>query len=157
MKSCDTNKKLLLDLLAFIAFDMLDEKYNNNKLIITNRAKKYLDNNYTGRFDYIMNLKPEVIASTFMKEGVEGHIFAYSDKDEDIEDLFDYVVRDKLKAYIDNTKYNQDELTKEIEVLAKEFHNGYMKNYSFLNQILLYVCGCYKIKPRLKKPIMIAL
>ncbi len=39
MKSCDTNKKLLLDLLAFIAFDMLDEKYNNNKLIITNRAK----------------------------------------------------------------------------------------------------------------------
>jgi transcriptional antiterminator len=69
MKSCDKNKKLLLDLLAFIAFDMLDEKYNNNKLIITNRAKKYLDNNYTGRFDYIMNLKPEVIASTFMKEG----------------------------------------------------------------------------------------
>ena len=105
MKSCDKNKKLLLDLLAFIAFDMLDEKYNNNKLIITNRAKKYLDNNYTGRFDYIMNLKPEVIASTFMKEGVEGHIFAYSDKDEDIEDLFDYVVRDKLRAYIDNTKY----------------------------------------------------
>ncbi|ECM3707927.1 hypothetical protein QD96_22785 [Salmonella enterica subsp. enterica serovar Agona] len=157
MRSCDTNKKLLLDILAFIAFDMLDEKYNNNKLIITNRAKKYLDNNYGGRFDYIMNLKHEVIASTFMKEGVEGHIFAYSDKDEDIEDLFDYVVRDKLRAYIDNTKYNQDELTKEIEILAKEFHNGYMKNYSFLNQILLYVCGCYKIKPRLEKPIMIAL
>ena len=157
MRSCDTNKKLLLDILAFIAFDMLDEKYNNNKLIITNRAKKYLDNNYGGRFDYIMNLKHEVIASTFMKEGVEGHIFAYSDKDEDIEDLFDYVVRDKLRAYIDNAKYNQDELTKEIEILAKEFHNGYMKNYSFLNQILLYVCGCYKIKPRLEKPIMIAL
>lgn len=157
MRHCDKNKTVLLDLLCFIAFDNLDESFSNNKLITVNRAKRFLDLNYRGRFEYYTDIKSNIITSSFMKEGKKGYIVACSSVNESTQDLFDYVVKDKLKDYIDNTRLNQSELTKEIELLINEFHDGYMKHYSFLNEILLFVCDCYQIKPNLEKPLLIAI
>ncbi|HBQ8857478.1 TPA: hypothetical protein ACMEXA_005622 [Klebsiella variicola subsp. variicola] len=157
MKDCNINKTILLDLLCFIAFDRLDESFRKNKLITVNRAKRYFDINYSGRFEYFTDIKSNVITSSFMKEGKKGYIVAYSSINESTQELFDYVVKNKLKDYIDNTIYNQNELTNEIELLIKEFQDGYMKHFSFMNEILLFVCDYYKIKPQLEKPLLIAI
>ncbi|EJV4561000.1 hypothetical protein SMY00_004301 [Cronobacter sakazakii] len=157
MRHCNANKVILLDLLCFIAFDELDEAFNHNKLKTTTKADIFLNKYYRGRFSYLNDLKSDNITSGFMKEGKGGYLFAYSHKDESIQDLFNYVVKIKLKEYIDNTKYTQSELTNEIELLVSEFQDDYMKHFSFLNEILLFICDCYKIKPKFQKPLLIAI
>lgn len=155
MNRNDKDRIVLLDILAFIAIDSLNEYYENDKIITTKEALRFLKYNFNHRFDYLSNINISNWVSSYMTEGKDGYIFAYCNKNEDLENLFNYVIKNKLKKYIDKNKLSKEQIQFEIEEVEREFHDQVIDNYSIFTKILGFLCDCYKIEPDFGFPLFV--
>ncbi|HHS9855039.1 TPA: hypothetical protein ACTW3A_004924 [Klebsiella quasipneumoniae subsp. quasipneumoniae] len=78
--------------------------------------------------------------------------FAYSDKTE--EQLYDYLVNDLCDRFISECKMSNIDIKEALETVEADLFEVYRKNLSLANKIILDIAGKYKVKPRLKKPLL---
>ncbi|EBP0680257.1 hypothetical protein LA99_19155 [Salmonella enterica] len=156
----NTNIDFLLNTILFTKYVLYQDKFTDMELqknydVIFCHERFILKNK--DWIDDIASIKNKIahnntnISSRCIISNEVGY-FAYSDKTE--EQLYDYLVNDLCDRFISECKMSNIDIKEALETVEADLFEVYRKNLSLANKIILDIACKYKVKPRLKKPLL---
>ncbi|ELL2572442.1 hypothetical protein Q6O01_004606 [Salmonella enterica] len=80
--------------------------------------------------------------------------FAYSYKTE--KELYDYLVNDLCDQFITQCKMTEKDVEEALQDVENDLFDLYRANLNLANRLILDIVKKYKVKPQLKRPLLIA-